>query len=31
MSSATLRVPSSAVEAYKNAGGWKDFGTIIGM
>ena len=28
---ATLRVPSSAVEAYKNAEGWKDFGTIIGM
>ena len=31
LSTVTLRVPSSAVEAYKNAEGWKNFGTIEAM
>ena len=27
----TLRVPSSALDAYKSAEGWKDFGTIVAI
>jgi hypothetical protein len=31
LSSATLYVPLSALNAYKNADGWRDFGTIVGF
>jgi hypothetical protein len=31
LSACTLRVPSSAVNAYRNANYWKDFGTITGI
>ena len=31
LSDATLHVPASAIEAYRNADQWKDFGTIVAI